>query len=252
MSKEKFINGDFKTITLMGMSGAGKSHLGSLLNTTDNWYHFSVDYLIGKYYIADHIPDAHTITKSDISAISRFMGMLGDPIKGGYPYTIIKRNQRLYHDAEVLATQALPIFIRTAMAEGMPGLINDTTGSLCDLNYPELPEIISEHSLIVYIEATDEERERIFQRAIKAPKPLFYPADFLDEHVQEFITHANLKDDRDIDPEAFFTWIFPKLFDQRLPKYKAIADKYGVTVSSADVKKVENAQDLVNLVKQAL
>lgn len=252
MFKDKFIKTPFKAITLIGMSGVGKSHIAGALEKSDNWYHFSVDLLIGKYYIADHIPHADEITKDDITPIAKWMGILGDPAKGGTKLKTIKRHQRLYHDAEVLACQALPAFANVAKEQGYAGIINDTTGSLVELDYPELPEIIAESSLIVYIEASDEDKKAIYERAISYPKPMFYPKGFLDQAVADFMAEHNIAKEDAIDPKAFFDWCYPKLFEQRLPKYKAIADKYGVTISSDEIKKVEKAEDLLKLIKHKL
>lgn len=252
MFKDKFLKTPFKAITLIGMSGVGKSHISKMLNETDNWYHFSVDFLIGKYYITDHIPHADDITKDDITPISKWMGILGDADKGGLPLKKIKRRQRLYHDAEVLATQALPAFANVAKEQGHGGIINDTTGSFVELDYPELPEIIAEHSLIVYIEASEDDKKAIFERAIQYPKPMFYPKGFLDQAVADFMAEHSVQSADKIDPKAFFEWCYPKLFEQRLPKYKAVADKYGITISSDSLKSVKNADDFIRLLKDTV
>ncbi len=252
MFKDKFIKTPFKAITLIGMSGVGKSHISAMLEKSDNWYHFSVDYLIGKYYIADHIPHADEITKEDITPIARWMGILGDPAKGGTKLKTIKRHQRLYHDAEVLACQALPAFANVAKEQGHAGIINDTTGSFVELDYPELPEIIAEKSLIVYIEASDEDKNAIFERAAEYPKPMFYPKGFLDKAVVDFMAEQGVSDENAIDPKAFFDWCYPKLFEQRLPKYKAIADQYGITISSDALKSVQSTDDFIRLIKDSL
>lgn len=252
MQKQDFIKGDFKTLTLIGMSGVGKSHLATLLERSDGWHHLSVDYLIGKYYIADHIEDADQITKDNITPIADFMGLLGNPEKGGSPFETIKRKQRLYHDAEVLASQALPSFAKQAKSQGLSGLINDTTGSFCELDYPELPSIIAEDSLIIYIEASERDREAILARAITYPKPMFYPKGLLDKLVDDFTAENDLEDYNGIDPKEFFDYAYPKLFDQRLPKYKSIADNHGCTISSDAIKLVENAGDFISLIEANL
>jgi hypothetical protein len=248
----KFITDDFKCITLMGMSGVGKSYTAAMLEKNSNWYHFSVDYLIGNYYLADQIPNYGEVTKEDITPITKYLGILGDPNKGGMDYKTLRRRQRLYHDSEVIASQALPEFIRIAKENGYPGLINDTAGSICELSYDELPEIISEHSLIIYIKASPEDEKAIFERAKSYPKPLLYRPEFLKEQMAEFLKENGLTQPEKMDPKAFFDWVFPRLFKQRLPRYQAIADKYGVTISSDAIKTIENADDLIALVQTEL
>jgi len=139
----KFITDDFKCISLIGISGIGKSHTAAKLEKASGWYHFCVDYLIGHYYLADQIIDSHAVTKEDIKPIARYLGIIGSPELGGRPYKELRRRQRLYHDAEVLASQAVSNFIRKAKEENMPGLVNDMAGSVCELGYNGLPEIIA-------------------------------------------------------------------------------------------------------------
>ena len=43
-----------KTITLMGMSGVGKTYMASML-AEQGWYHYSCDYKIGTCYMGDEI-----------------------------------------------------------------------------------------------------------------------------------------------------------------------------------------------------
>ncbi len=249
----KFIeNDDFKCISFIGMSGIGKSHNAAIMEHQAGWYHFSVDYLIGNYYLADQILNHDQVTKEDITPITNFLGLMGNPDKGGTDYKSFRRRQRLYHDAEVLASQALPEFIRIAKEQNFPGLINDTAGSFVELNYDELPEIIAEHSLIVYIEASDADKNAIFERAKSSPKPLMYPEALLKNHIEKFMADKGLESDVQIDPKEFFDYIFPLLFEQRLPKYKAVADKYGCTVSSDDIKSVQSPHDFMSLIRSAL
>ncbi|MDP3904226.1 MAG: ATPase, partial [Methylococcaceae bacterium] len=56
----------------------------------------------------------------------------------------------------------------------------------------------------------------------------------------------------DITPDEFVTWIFPELFKSRLPRYQAIADQYGYTVDANAVAKVNNEQDFIQLIADAL
>ena len=55
-----------------------------------------------------------------------------------------------------------------------------------------------------------------------------------------------------IDPDDFSRWTFPKLFENRLPKYQQIADQYGVTIPSSAFHGVKNADDFLNVIRQHL
>ncbi|MCR9255632.1 MAG: ATPase [Alphaproteobacteria bacterium] len=48
--------GDHKSVTVMGMSGVGKTRLASRLPSSE-WFHYSVDYRIGTFYLSEEIND---------------------------------------------------------------------------------------------------------------------------------------------------------------------------------------------------
>ena len=56
LSVEAFRNCRNKNITLLGMSGVGKTRLANILRA-ENWYHYSVDYRIGTRYLDEEILD---------------------------------------------------------------------------------------------------------------------------------------------------------------------------------------------------
>ncbi|NOR79423.1 MAG: ATPase, partial [Methyloprofundus sp.] len=62
----------------------------------------------------------------------------------------------------------------------------------------------------------------------------------------------NYSDADTIPPDEFASWVFPELFKSRLPRYQAIADKYGYTLDACDVAKVTNENDFIQLVAAAI
>jgi len=62
----------------------------------------------------------------------------------------------------------------------------------------------------------------------------------------------NLEFVAQIDPDDYVRWVFPKLFNARVPRYKAIADEYGYTISARDAFAVNNASDFIELISSAL
>ena len=56
MSPDKFRNWENKRITLLGMSGVGKTTLANKL-PRQNWFHYSGDYRIGTRYLDEPISD---------------------------------------------------------------------------------------------------------------------------------------------------------------------------------------------------
>jgi len=55
-SVEAFRAWDHKKVTLLGMSGVGKTHLSDMLRQ-HHWFHYSGDYRIGTRYLDEPILD---------------------------------------------------------------------------------------------------------------------------------------------------------------------------------------------------
>ncbi|RKZ71035.1 MAG: ATPase, partial [Gammaproteobacteria bacterium] len=55
-----------------------------------------------------------------------------------------------------------------------------------------------------------------------------------------------------IDPDDFVRWVFPRLFYSRIPRYEAIADQYGYTISTEEVAAVQNENDFLELITNVL
>ena len=51
MSAKDFLEAKNKRITLLGMSGVGKTHLAKLIGEEGDWFHFSGDYRIGAKHL---------------------------------------------------------------------------------------------------------------------------------------------------------------------------------------------------------
>jgi len=55
ISAEEFKKQKNKCITLLGMSGVGKTRLAKLIGEEGDWFHFSGDYRIGATHLKDDI-----------------------------------------------------------------------------------------------------------------------------------------------------------------------------------------------------
>ena len=55
-----------------------------------------------------------------------------------------------------------------------------------------------------------------------------------------------------IDPDDFVRWVFPRLFNARIPRYKRIADEYGYTVTTEELAGVTDEASFHLLVEQAI
>lgn len=251
---------EHKVITLMGMSGVGKTYLSALL-ARQGWYHYSCDYEIGTQFLGDEIAKTlgvdNAITREDISQLSRYVGRLGDPVRGGLDLDEFKRRQNAYFTAECEALRQLPVRVKQAHKEGHQQVVNDSTGSMCEIDDRVLLDMVDENSLIVYIKASAEEEKAVLARANTHPKPLFYSPERFEYWLEEYLTETGVSAADKIEPDDFSRWVFPRLFENRLPKYQAIADKYGVTIPSSAFHGVKSEDDFLGVIiagleKQAL
>ena len=80
---------------------------------------------------------------------------------------------------------------------------------------------------------------------------MYYPEDFLTELWRDYLTETGLAPE-DVDPDAFIRHGFRALMAHRLPRYAAIAERWGVTVEAAEVEAVRDPQDFTALVAEAI
>jgi hypothetical protein len=257
------------------MSGVGKTTLSNKLPRHE-WFHYSGDYRIGTKYLAEPILDnikrqamevpflrellrsdsiyiASNITVDNLAPVSTFLGKLGDPAQGGLSLAEFKRRQSLHRQAEIAAMRDVPEFIAKARdIYGYRHFLNDAGGSVCELDDEETLEILAEHTLIVYLKATPEQERTLVERARREPKPLYYREAFLEEQLAEFIAERACGAAEAIPPDEFVAWIFPRLFRARLPRYQAIADRYGYTVDARDLAAVRTEEDFMQAIARVL
>ena len=265
-----------KNVTLLGMSGVGKTHLSCLLRE-HKWFHYSGDYRIGTRYLDEPILDLikqqamqvpflrellqrdwiyirNNIKINDLGPVLSYVGKLGDPERGGVPLDEFRKRQASYRKAEIAAMYDVPDFIRKARdIYGYDHFINDVGGSLCELDEPGVIRQLAENSLILYIQTTNEQEEAaLIQRAQSAPKPLYYRPEFLDEQLALYLQENELDYAAQIEPDAFTRWVFPRLFHSRVPRYEAIAKPHGYTVTSEEVAQVRDEADFISLLELAI
>ncbi len=275
LSPQAFRDWPHKSITLLGMSGVGKTRLSCLLRK-HNWFHYSADYRIGTRYLdepildnikqqamkvpflrdllrSDSISIHNNLTVDHLKPVSSFLGKLGDPERGGLSLREYQRRQRLHHDAEIATMMDVPSFIRKAKEiYGYEHFINDAGGSMCELDDPKVLRILSRHSLILYIKATKEDEQVLIKRAATAPKPLYYRKAFLEEQLDAYMQEKGIEFTALINPDDFVLWIFPRLFYARIPRYEAIAKQYGYTITTDELTEVQSDTDFVALIEKAI
>ncbi len=275
LSPSEFRDWPNKRITLLGMSGVGKTRLASILRN-NNWFHYSVDYRIGTRYLDEPILDniktqamqvpflrtllmrdsiyiSNNVTFENLDPLSTFLGKLGNPDLGGLPLDEFQRRQALHLDAELKAMRDVKSFIQKADAiYGYPHFLNDVSGSLCELDDANLIKSVADETLMIYIEANAADEKFLIDRAQQSPKPLYYRKAFLSEHLDKYKKEKGINFVADIDPDDFVRWVFPHLFYARLPRYQAIANEYGYSVPAREAMQVETVEDFNELIISAL
>lgn len=248
-------------VSLLGMSGVGKTTLSKALQLQGGWYHYSADYRIGTRYLAEPILDnikskvmamedqfvanllrsdsifiAHNISVDNLEPVSTFLGMYGDPAAGGLDKAEFLRRQDLYRRAEIASMQDVPQFIEKSWKiYGCDCFVNDSSGSLCEIATPDDPDdpviaALIDTSLLLYIRAGEDAEEALKERARTHPKPLFYNPAFISPRL------ADAPDDgMGVDPISFARPLFPALLEFRKPRYQAMAARFGVSVDVADL-----------------
>ena len=275
LTPEEFINQKSRAITLLGMSGVGKTQLANKLPSSE-WFHYSGDYRIGTKYLAEPIMDnikvqamqvgflkellrsdsiyiASNITVNNLEPVATFLGKIGNPKKGGITLEEFRKRQALHKDAEINAMRDVAEFMTKAKdIYGYSNFINDAGGSLCELNDEKTYQLLSERTIIIYLKANAELKQTLTERAVMHPKPMYYAPEFLDQQIEMYLAEKNLKSVEEIDPDDFSSWIFPKLIEHRDPKYQRIADQYGYTLNAEDVAKVKSEAEFLDLLSSAI
>jgi hypothetical protein len=269
-----------KRLMLFGMSGLGKTHVSNLLRSEGGWFHYSVDYRIGTRYMGEHIADnfkreamkvpllrellmtdsvyiASNITFDNLAPLSTYLGKPGDPAKGGLPFEDYMLRQEQHRAAEVSAMRDTTHFIRRAREiYGYGNFVCDSSGSICEVVNPEDPadpvlSALSHEVLMVWIEGTAAHTEELVRRFDRAPKPMCYQIAFLEEAWAEYLGEFNMMEGA-VDPDAFVRWAYSRALAHRQPRYRAMADRWGVTVAAEDVAGVRTAGDVIELVAEAI
>ena len=270
-----FLEAKNKRITLLGMSGVGKTHLAKLIGEEGDWFHFSGDYRIGAKHLKEEIianiankmssnnwlkgllenksiSVNSQVTFDNLEPISAFLGKVGNPEEGGLPISEFIRRQSLFFEAEKKTMYEVPEFIAKSQAKGFSHFINDAGGSLCELEDPKLFKLLSANTLIIYIKTSKENEHALIERAKENPKPMYYNPVFFQRSIKNYLTENNLEYAAEISPDSFVSWVFPKLIEDRLKKYSKIANKYGCTIQSDELHSCSSANDVIDLISSSL
>ena len=262
-------------VTIMGMSGVGKTTLAVMLQKS-GWFQYSVDYRIGTRYMDEHIVDnfkreamkvpflaellksdsiyiRSNITFDNLSPLSTYLGKPGNPALGGISFAEYKRRQSQHRDAEIRSLLDVPGFIERAHdIYGYRHFICDSGGSLCEVVNPDDPndpvlKSLSESTLLLYIEGNPQHTKTLVERFRKYPKPMYYQPEFLEKIWAEYKDIKKIRNDDDVVPDDFAVWGFEQLLHHRIPIYQKIAKNFGYQIPMEEVPKIKSETDFLNL-----
>lgn len=266
-SQQRFLDAKLPRLTLIGMSGSGKTKIGTML-AQQGWALHSVDYRIGNHYlkpaiiedfktrISTALPTLKRLIERDklrldfamapdsIEVLSEFVGMFGNPQKGGLSRSAFQTRQRLYAEAEKKAMLELPAMI--ADNDTSP-FVCDSTGSVCEIIDIDDPNdsvlrAMVDQSFVLYLRVDDKHEATLIEHQLAAPKPMLFSKPFFEKHC------ASRADD---DPRELLRDMFPKLLAERRHHYEKLAALGGTTIDSAQAHACRHSEDLLKLIAEA-
>ncbi len=262
-------------MTLIGMAGVGKTRVASVLRK-HAWFHYSADYRIGTRYLGEPILDnikqqamgvpflrdllrsdsiyiSNNITVDNLDPVTSFLGRLGDPGRGGLSLAEFKRRQGLYRHALIEAMRDVPEFLRKARdIYGYPHFVNDTAGSVCEVDAPEVIDLLAEHTVILYVEPTPEDEQALLGTVARDLRPLCFRPEFLDQQLAEYMREKGLPYVALMEPGEFYGWVLPRLYRARAERYRRIASRHGYTVTRREMEEVRDEAGFLRVVDRAL
>lgn len=268
-----------RKVLVFGMSGLGKTHLSSLLRSSGDWFHYSIDYRIGTRYLGEAIVDnakaeamkvpflrdlllsdsiyiASNITFANLSPVATWLGKPGNPAKGGLPMAEYAARQTAFQDAEIAALQDTGHFAQRAeKLYGYAHFICDTGGSICEWVDGHdcddaLLRTLSDECLLVWIKGDAAHTQELVRRFDKAPKPMAYQPEFLAQVWGEYLSENNCSEG-DVDPDTFIRWTYARALSHRQPRYEAMS-KWGVTITPDQIGTLKAESDFVDLIADCL
>ncbi len=269
-----------KRVSLLGMSGLGKTKISNMLQSTFSWFHYSVDYRIGTRYLDEHIVDnfkqeamknvflrdlllsdsiyiSSNLNFNNLSPLSTYLGKPGSEDLGGIDFNLYKKRQKQHREAEILSVMDTNKFIeKSNNIYAYQNFVCDTSGSICEVVNPEDPNDpllthLSKNTLIILIKGDKKHKDQLMKRFKANPKPIYYNENFLNEKWSNF-KNINNVDDKNVDPDKFILYCFEDLLDHRIPIYDSIAKNWGITINADDISKIKNEKDFINLVSNYL
>lgn len=269
---------DFRTwenkwITLLGMSGVGKTHLSDLL-MQDHWFHYSGDYRIGTRYLDEAILDNiklkamevpflrdllrtdsiyinNNISVYNLQPVATFLGKLGDPELGGLPLKEFKRRQELHRLAEIAAMKDVPDFIRKAADHLATSTSSTTPAAACASSTTATSSRCSPPHADPLHQGEHARRGAADAARSQRPQAALLPRG-LPGRTRAVHAGKGRRVRGGNRAGRFRALGVSRLFYARIPRYERIAAEYGYTVTTDELATVRDEASFLRLVEQAV
>lgn len=268
-----------KRVLFFGMSGLGKTYLATMLRSSGEWFHYSIDYRIGTRYMGELIADnfkreamkvpflrellmsdsvyiGSNIAFENLAPLSTYLGKPGSQTKGGLPFDEYMRRQNQHRSAEIAALLDTNHFIQRARdIYNLQNFVCDSGGSICEVVDPIDPDdrvlnALESDLLLVWIKGSDSHTAELVRRFDRAPKPMYYQPQFLDRAWTDYRIEKGLTGD-EVNPDDFIRWTYARALAHRQPRYAAMAQR-GVTLLAEEVADIRTPEDLNLLIARAI
>ena len=104
---------------------------------------------------------------------------------------------------------------------------------------------------MVWIEGSDAHAEELARRFDRAPKPMCYQDDFLHSAWAGYLEETG-DAPQAVDPDAFVRWTYRRALAHRQPRYRAMAENWGITLAADDVARISSEAELIDAIAAAL
>lgn len=278
-SAEEWRAAPSRRVVLFGMSGLGKTYLATMLRETRAWFHYSVDYRIGTRYMGEYIADnfkreamkvpflrdllmsdsvyiASNITFDNLAPLSTYLGKPGSRSRGGLAFDDYCQRQNQHRRAEIASLLDTRHFMDRAQdIYGLPHFVCDSGGSICEVVDPEDPQdpvlaALERDLLLVWIKGSDAHTAELVRRFDRAPKPMYYQPQFLEQAWVAYRVEKGLEPSQ-VNPDDFIRWTYARALAHRQPRYEAMARR-GVTVTAEEVSQIRGPDDFTDLIARAI
>ena len=134
---------------------------------------------------------------------------------------------------------------------GYEHFINDAGGSICELNDEQTIQILADSTLILYLSADEAMEQKLIERAIDNPKPMYYQEAFLDRQLSGYLAERIWRTRGTSSRMTSFADL-PSPGGTSPSLYEAVADAHGYTLDARAAERVDSEAAFLRLVADTL